>query len=98
MLTDVDIMLFLQEDKTILLYFTAPWCEPCKAYGPVIERYAKEHPTARFYKIDTSENPRLAAAYHVMSLPTTILFKKDMAPKALIGTATMEKLSNYMGL
>ena len=95
MLSDVDIMLFNQQGWKTLVYFTASWCEPCKTFGPIIQKYAEKHPDFRFYKVSVEDNPRLAAAYEVMSLPTTILFTQGNCPKVLIGTATEDKLNNY---
>lgn len=31
------------KDKTILLYFTASWCPPCRAFTPILVKFAKKH-------------------------------------------------------
>ena len=52
------------------LYFSAPWCGPCKMFGPVMERVGKVVPVEKY---DVDENPELATQYSVRNIPTTIL-------------------------
>jgi len=52
------------------LYFSAPWCGPCKMFGPVMERVSKAVPVQ---KINVDENQQLAMEYSVRSVPTVIL-------------------------
>lgn len=52
------------------LYFSAPWCGPCKMFGPVMEQISQEIPVE---KINVDENTELAMQYSVRSVPTVIL-------------------------
>lgn len=54
------------------LYFTAPWCQPCKTLGPIMDEVAKE---VEVQKIDVSLDPTLAQTYGVMSIPTVIAIR-----------------------
>ena len=52
------------------LYFSAPWCGPCRMFGPIMERVGETVPVE---KINIDENDQIAAEYSVRSIPTVIL-------------------------
>ena len=53
------------------IYFSAPWCGPCRMFGPVMSRIAQSGIPVE--KIDVDKAPQVAAAYTVKSIPTTVL-------------------------
>lgn len=53
------------------IYFSAPWCGPCKMFGPVMQRIADSGIPVE--KINVDKAPQVAAAYTVKSIPTTVL-------------------------
>lgn len=62
-------------DKIVLLDFYADWCGPCRMLAPVIEEIAEEHPELKVCKINADEQPELAAAFDVMSIPALFAVK-----------------------
>jgi len=52
------------------LYFSAPWCGPCKMFGPIMERVSTK---VSVQKVNVDENQDLAMQYSVRSVPTVIL-------------------------
>ena len=52
------------------LYFSAPWCGPCRMFGPIMERVGATVPVE---KVNVDENQELAMQYSVRSVPTVIL-------------------------
>ena len=52
------------------LYFSAPWCGPCRMFGPVMERVGETIPVE---KINIDEDQETAMEYSVRSIPTVVL-------------------------
>jgi len=66
----------LQSDLPVLVDFTATWCGPCKALGPIVEQLADEM-AGRFKvgTLDIDENPQVASKYGIRSVPTVLVFR-----------------------
>jgi thioredoxin 1 len=58
------------------LYFSAPWCGPCKAFSPIMEQVAQEIPVQ---KVNVDEENSLAMQYAVRSVPTIVLVDQNGA-------------------
>jgi len=57
-------------DKLLVIDFWAPWCQPCKTLGPVLEAAAaKFAPQVQIVKIDIDQNKSLAAQFKIQSIP-----------------------------
>ena len=52
------------------LYFSAGWCQPCKALGPIMQQVSQEVPVQ---KVDVDENQQLAMQYSIRNVPTVVL-------------------------
>ena len=71
----------------VVVDFWGPACGPCMALMPKYMEIAEKYEgKAKFCKVDTSQNKRVAINFKVMSLPT-ILFWKDGAEVARLGGA-----------
>ncbi|WP_315761871.1 tetratricopeptide repeat protein [Sphingomonas sp. Y38-1Y] len=58
--------------QLVIVYFTAEWCGPCKALGPIIDKVAAEYATkgVRLAKLDVDKSQFIAAQFQVRSVPT----------------------------
>ena len=58
----------------ILLDFWAGWCGPCMMLSPVVEEIADElDGKVKVGKVNVDEQPELAAAFHVASIPLLVV-------------------------
>jgi len=63
-------------DGVVFVDFWSPKCEPCMALLPDVEAFAEKNSgKAKFCKLDTAGNKRLAIAQKVMGLPTFVFYK-----------------------
>ncbi len=54
----------------------ADWCGPCRMLAPILAELEAEYPDVKFCKINVDEEPELARAFNVTSIPM-IAFVKD---------------------
>ncbi|HAH96170.1 MAG TPA: thioredoxin, partial [Firmicutes bacterium] len=66
--------------------FWAPWCGPCRMVGPIIDEVAGDYNgKVKIGKLNTDEETDLAAQYHIMSIPTMMIFKDGKPVDKIMG-------------
>jgi len=78
-----------------VLYFTAPWCGPCKKISPHFEKLAEQNSGIKFFKINVDDNQKLASDYKISSIPTFVFINKKNEETKLT-TSDSKLLSDYM--
>ena len=79
-----------------ILDFWAEWCEPCKAFLPIFEAAALEHPDILFGRINTETETVLAKQFEVMSIPTLLAAKDGTITQTQIGMVPPTKLASII--
>ncbi|MDY4435178.1 MAG: thioredoxin [Candidatus Flemingibacterium sp.] len=69
----------------VLLDFWASWCGPCRMLSPVIDEIAEETPALKVGKVNVDEEPELAAAFGVQSIPTVVIIKDGEIKEKSVG-------------
>ena len=81
--------LVLESSEPVLVDFWATWCGPCQMLVPVLEELSQQ---VKVVKVDVDENPQLAMAFQVASIPTVIAFRDGKAVKQSVGVVPKETL------
>lgn len=77
----------------VIVDFWAPWCGPCKAIAPILEKLATElGEKAKICKINVDENKEIAEKFKIQAIPTILIFKENEIADTVVGLTSKEDL------
>ena len=86
----------IESQKTVRLDFYADWCGPCKMLSPIVEEIAEENPQYLVGKINVDNEPELAAAFSVQSIPLLVVMKNGKIAGQVVGYRPKEQILSLL--
>lgn len=79
-------------NNLIVLKFSAPWCGPCKALGPVFKELDEQfkNQSVLFAEVDCSIEVDIQTQYAVRAVPTIIIVKQGEIKETIVGLKTKD--------
>ena len=72
--------------RPVVVDFYADWCGPCRRLAPILREIAHYYQgEVDFYRINVDDNPDIAAAFEVRSIPMLLICPLDGEPKTVVG-------------
>ena len=80
----------------VVVDFWAPWCGPCRALTPVIEKVAQDYAgRVKLVKVNTEENQDVSAACNIRSIPNVIAFKGGKPVGQFVGAVPESEIRAF---
>lgn len=86
-----------------VIYFSAPWCGPCRVFGPVMEKISEhfsDNDLVEITKINADEDPDTAALHNIRSIPALVYLKDGETVYQSIGakqqSEVIEKITELL--
>ena len=76
-----------------LFYFTAPWCQPCQSFSPIMDKISATIPVE---KINIDYESNRAKSANVMSIPTVVLAENGQEIKRFVGAKSYEQVLEFI--
>ncbi|MFZ4580058.1 MAG: thioredoxin family protein [Myxococcota bacterium] len=95
-LTESNFTETVQKEGITFIDWWAPWCGPCRSFGPIYEKVAAANPDVTFGKINTEEEQGLAGAFGIRSIPTLMIFRDGILLFSEPGMVPAEGLNDLL--
>jgi thioredoxin len=87
----------LDTDLPVIVDFWAAWCGPCQQMAPVFEELATEYKgKVKFVKVNTDEQPEIAQAMRITSLPTIVAFYRGTPIDGSVGALARPQMQAFV--
>ena len=82
----------INSESTVLLDFYADWCGPCRMVSPLVDEIAEENPEYLVGKINVDNEPELAQAFGVSSIPMLAVMKNGKVVNQAVGARPKQQI------
>ena len=90
--------LVIKSEKVVLLDFYADWCGPCKMIAPTVHEIAEEHDEYVIGKVNVDDDPEIAQAFDIVSIPTLIVMKDGKVVNTAVGVRTKAQILEILNV
>ena len=68
----------INRNDFVIVDYWAPWCGPCRSFGPIFEKVSGDFEEIVFAKVNTEEEQGIAAHFNIRSIPTLMIFREQI--------------------
>jgi thioredoxin 1 len=87
----------MEAEGPVLVDFWAEWCPPCRMIAPSIDALATAYSgRAKVGKLNVDENPGVAQAFGIRSIPTLLVFKGGKVADQQIGALPQPRIAEML--
>jgi putative thioredoxin len=84
-------------EVTVVIDLWAPWCGPCRTLGPILERVVGETDGVEMVKVNVDENPNIAGAFGVQSIPMVVALRDGQPVDGFLGALPEHEVRQFIG-
>ena len=90
-------VLLASRDKPVIVDLWAPWCGPCKQIAPVLEKVVRAAAgKVALVKINIDEEPQIAQALRVQSIPAVFAFDQGQPVDGFVGVQPESQIKAFV--
>ena len=88
--------LVLEEGRTAVVDFWAPWCSYCRRIEQAYDKVAQDRPELTVAKVNIDDLPEIAGDYGIEVIPTLVLFRGGRAVSSITAPESMARIEAFI--
>ena len=93
----MDDVIEASKEIPILVDFWAPWCEPCKQLGPILEKVVlNSEGKVKLVKLNIDDDPQIPQQLQIQSIPAVFAFQNGQPVDAFVGVQTESQIKSFV--